>query len=314
MAKKKSKDSSKTAPAKKSKKSAGGSKGDDRVVGKDTSLRELLRVPSGPVTVADFDPGAMPGFPGKGKADAPAQAALIEERLSDLQERLYANGRESSDAPRVLVVLQGMDTSGKGGVIRHAIGMVDPQGISLKAFKAPTAAERRHDFLWRIRREAPQAGMIGIFDRSQYEDVLIGRVDELVPVEEWKQRYQQINDFEAELVEQGTRVVKCFLNISRDEQKARLMERLDNPEKYWKYNPGDVDSRSKWGAYMEAYGDALQQCNPDSAPWYVIPSDRKWYRNWAVAQILLEVLEEMDLTWPEADFDVAEEKRRVEHS
>ncbi|MFD1890384.1 PPK2 family polyphosphate kinase [Luteococcus peritonei] len=284
------------------------------MVGTDTSLRDLLRVPAGAVDVAALDPSATPGFPGKGKQDAPAQAELIEPRLSDLQERLYAAGREDSKAPRVLVILQGMDTSGKGGVIRHAIGMVDPQGIHLKAFKSPTAAELRHDFLWRIRKEVPQAGMIGIFDRSQYEDVLIGRVNQLVPIKEWKARYQQINDFEAELVSGGTRVIKCFLNISADEQKARLLERLDNPEKYWKYNPGDVDSRQKWDAYMEAYGDLLERCNPDSAPWYHIPSDRKWYRNWAVAQILLETLEQMDLAWPEADFDVAAERRRVEDS
>lgn len=295
-------------------KDSGKAEHSEQVVGKDTSLRALLRVPQGPVAVSDFDPSATPGFPGKDKKDAPAQRAIIEPRLSDLQERLYAAGREDDAAPRVLVVLQGLDTSGKGGVIRHAFGMVDPQGIHLKAFKSPTKEELRHDFLWRIRKEVPAAGMIGIFDRSQYEDVLIGRVNELVPVKEWQARYEQINDFEAELVASGTRIVKCFLNISADEQKARLLERLDNPEKHWKYNPGDVDSRLNWDAYMQAYGDLLERCNPDSAPWYVIPSDRKWYRNWAVAQILLETLEEMDLAWPKADFDVAEERRQVEAS
>lgn len=284
------------------------------VVGTEVSLSELLRVPQGTVQVSDFDPTATPGFPGKGKADAPAQTEQIGARLSDLQERLYANGRSSDEAPRVLVVLQGMDTSGKGGVIRHAIGMVDPQGVDLTAFKAPTPEERKHDFLWRIRNAVPGPGMIGIFDRSQYEDVLIGRVNELAPVKEWSKRYDLINEFEAELVGQGARIIKCFLNISRDEQQARLMERLENPEKYWKYNPGDVDSRLKWDSYMEAYGDLLTKCNPDSAPWYAIPSDRKWYRNWAVAQLLLETLEAMDLGWPSADFDVAAEKKRVQES
>ncbi len=283
----------------------------DPVVGKDATLRDLLRVPQGTVNVADLDPRAMPGFPGQGKADAQAQADLISPRLSDLQERLYANGRENPKAERVLVVLQGMDTSGKGGVIRHAIGMIDPQGVQLHAFKAPTPAERKHDFLWRIRKEVPTAGMIGIFDRSHYEDVLIGRVDELVPVSEWSKRYDLINEFEAELVADGVKIIKCFLNVSADEQRARLTERLDNPEKYWKYNPGDVDSRAKWPAYMEAYGDLLEKCNPDSAPWYAIPSDRKWYRNWAVAQLIAETLGDMDLPWPAADFDVAAEKARV---
>ncbi|WP_446721108.1 PPK2 family polyphosphate kinase [Luteococcus sp. H138] len=284
------------------------------MVGKDTSLRELLRIPQGPVSMDSLDADSAPGYPGKGKADAPEYAAEIEARLSDLQERLYANGREDPKAPKVLVILQGMDTSGKGGVIRHAIGMVDPQGVALKAFKSPTAEERKHTFLWRIKQALPGAGMIGIFDRSQYEDVLIVRVDELVPVEEWEKRYDQINKFEADLVADGVKVVKCFLNVSRDEQKARLVERLENPEKYWKYNPGDVDSRSKWPAYMQAYADLLERCNTDDAPWYHIPADKKWYRNWAVAQILLETLEEMDLAWPEADFDVAEELERVNKS
>lgn len=284
------------------------------VVGRDSSLRALLRAPQGSVRIADLDPAAAPGYPGKGKADADKQTLAMGPKISDLQERLYANGREDESAPRVLVILQGMDTSGKGGVIRHAIGMVDPQGIHLHAFKAPTEEERQHDFLWRIRRAVPGPGMIGIFDRSQYEDVLIGRVDELVPVEEWEQRYDQINEFEKELTDSGIRVVKCFLNISADEQKARLLERLENPEKYWKYNPGDVDSRSKWPAYMEAYADLLERCNPDSAPWFVIPSDKKWYRNWAVAQILLETLQDMDLGWPPADFDVDVEMERVKSS
>lgn len=295
---------------KKSKKSGNG-----LVAGRDTSLRALLRVPRGPVDVASFDPRATPGFPGKGKSDVAEQTDLLAPRLDELQERLFAAGRaDPESAQRVLVVLQGMDTSGKGGVIRHTFGLVDPQGVQLKGFKAPDAEERKHDFLWRIRKALPQPGEIGIFDRSHYEDVLVARVDELVPVRTWTNRYDAINRFEAGLVDEGYTLVKCWLNVSPQEQKARLAARLDNPEKYWKYNPGDLDSRAKWPAYMEAYADLLERCNTDEAPWYAIPADRKWYRNWAVAQILLETLESMDLGWPAADFDVAEQKKLVDKS
>ncbi len=275
------------------------------------SLAQKLRAPHGHVDVSTLDADVAPGYPGKGKEDAEKLTLALEPRLADLQERLYASGRTRDDAPRILLVLQGMDTSGKGGVIRHAIGMVDPQGVHLKAFKAPSEEERQHDFLWRVRKEVPTPGMIGIFDRSHYEDVLIGRVNELVSVEEWQGRYDLINRFESELVESGVVIIKCFLHVSKDEQKVRLAERLDNPQKYWKYNPGDVDSRAKWPAYMEAYADLLERCNPDHAPWFVIPADKKWYRNWAVAQLLVDALEGLDLTWPEATFDVAAEKERV---
>ncbi len=204
--------------------------------------------------MADFDPSATPGYPGKGKEDAPALTAALGPQLSDLQERLYAHGRSNPEtAPRVLVVLQGMDTSGKGGVVRHAIGLVDPQGVQLKSFKAPTKEELSHHYLWRIRNALPGAGMIGIFDRSHYEDVLVVRVESLVPEDVWSKRYDEINAFEAELAAGGTRIVKCMLNVSSDEQKARLAERLEDPTKYWKYNPGDVDARAKWPAYQEAY-------------------------------------------------------------
>ena len=262
--------------------------------------------------MADFDPDSAPGYPGEGKDDADALRLAIEPELSDLQERLYANGRTDPDhAVNLLVILQGMDTSGKGGVIRHAIGLVDPQGVQLKAFKAPTKEERAHDYLWRIRNALPGRGMIGIFDRSQYEDVLVVRVDSLVPADEWGKRYDEINAFEAELAASGTTIIKCMLNVSFDEQKARLVERLEDPSKHWKYNPGDVDSRSKWPAYMEAYEAVLERCNTDVAPWHVIPSNKKWYRDWAVAELLREKLAGLDLQWPPAEFDVAAEKLRV---
>jgi len=278
-------------------------------------LSDLLRVPAGPVSMADLDAEASPGYPGKGKEDAPELTAAIGPELSDLQEMLYADGRSTPDAAsRVLVVLQGMDTSGKGGVIRHAIGLVDPQGVDLTSFKAPTAEERAQHYLWRIRKALPGPGKIGIFDRSHYEDVLVVRVDGLVPESEWSKRYAEINDFEAELVAGGTKLIKCMLNVSFDEQKARLAERLEDPTKHWKYNPGDVDSRQKWPAYMEAYEAALELCNTDDAPWHVIPSNKKWYRNWAVAELLRETLAGMDLSWPEATFDVELEKQRVAQS
>ncbi|MFT4108913.1 PPK2 family polyphosphate kinase [Propionicimonas sp.] len=278
-------------------------------------LSEHLRLPLGAVDLADLDPSATPGYPGKGKSDAPEWIAALAPELSDLQEMLFAAGRSVPErAPRALVVLQGMDTSGKGGVIRHAIGLVDPQGVDLTSFKAPSAEERRHHYLWRIRNALPGAGKIGIFDRSHYEDVLVVRVDSLVPEDVWSKRYDEINEFEAELVAGGTRLVKCMLNVSFEEQKARLAERLANPTKYWKYNPGDVDARKKWPAYMEAYAAALEKCNTEAAPWYVIPSDRKWYRNWAVAELLRETLAGMGLAWPAAEFDVAAEQKRLAES
>ena len=275
-------------------------------------LSELLRLPQGPVSMADLDPSATPGYPGKGKADAEALTDALGPEVSDLQEMLYAAGRsEPETAPRVLVVLQGMDTSGKGGVIRHAMGLVDPQGIDLTAFKAPTPVERTHNYLWRIRRALPGPGKIGIFDRSHYEDVLVVRVESLVPEDVWSKRYEEINKFEAGLVAGGTRIIKCMLNVSAEEQKARLAERLEDPTKYWKYNPADVNAREKWPAYMEAYEALLEKCNTDAAPWYVIPADRKWYRNWAVAELLRETLTGMSLAWPAAEFNVKAEKLRV---
>ena len=277
-------------------------------------LTELLRLPAGTVHLGALDSRATTGFDG-GKADAPARTAALEPELSELQERLFAAGRAAlPDAPSVLVVLQGMDTAGKGGVIRHAIGMVDPQGVRIKAFKAPTEEERAHPYLWRIERELPPPGTIGIFDRSHYEDVLTVRVHGGVKQSVWERRYEEINAWEQQLVEQGTVLVKCFLHISSATQKERLAARLSDPTKYWKYNPGDVDERSRWLAYAEAYEAVLERCSTQHAPWYVIPSDRKWYRNWAVAQLLVEHLRGLGLQWPAADFDVEGEKLRLASS
>ena len=276
-------------------------------------LSALLRVPPGPVDLGSYDPDATTGYPdGKDNDDVDKRMVALDETLSELQERLFANGRSRPDsAPAVLLVLQGMDTSGKGGVLRHTVGMVDVQGLSIASFKKPTPEELEHDFLWRIAKAVPAPGYIGTFDRSHYEDVLVGRVDALAPAEEIERRYEAINAFEADLVARGVVLVKCFLNVSYAEQGNRLMERLERPDKYWKYNPGDVDARKKWPDYHAAYEIALERCNTVAAPWYVIPSDRKWYRDWAVAQLLGEQLQALNLEWPAAAFDVEEEKKRL---
>ena len=277
----------------------------------DRMLRDVLRCPQVPVDLAEIDTGATPKAPGDKKTTKDV-AVQMGEQLSALQERLFARGRVNADsARRVLVILQGMDTAGKGGVVRHTFGLLDPQGVQLAAFKAPTKEELSHDFLWRIRRELPDAGMIGVFDRSHYEDVLVARVDELVEPEVWRRRYDRINRFEAELAASGTVIVKFFLHISPKVQQERLVARLDDPGKHWKFDPSDIAARAKWGDYQQAYTDVLERCNPDIAPWYVIPADHKWYRNWAVAQILLETLRSMNITWPAVDFDVDEQRHKL---
>jgi len=272
-------------------------------------VSDLLRVPSGPVDLSALDTRATPGFDG-GKAAGRAALAALSPRLSDLQERLHAEG-VSGGSRRLLLILQGMDTSGKGGVIRHVVGQVDPQGCAITSFKAPTREELAHDFLWRIRRRLPGPGKLGVFDRSHYEDVLIVRVHNLAPRSTWMRRYAAINRFEARLADDDIRVVKVFLHISKEEQRQRLLARLDDPTKLWKFNPHDVDERASWADYQEAYAAALERCNNDTAPWYRIPADRKWYRDWAVANLLVEHLEDMKLTWPKPDFDVEEQRARL---
>ena len=272
-------------------------------------VSDLLRVPAGPVDLSALDTRATPGFDGD-KAAGKAELAALGPRLSDLQERLYAEGVRGGTRS-LLLVLQGMDTAGKGGVVRHVIGQVDPQGCEIASFKAPTKEELAHDFLWRIRKRLPGPGKLGVFDRSHYEDVLVVRVHGLVPRSTWSRRYAAINRFEARLVTDQIRVVKVFLHTSKEEQRQRLLARLDDPTKHWKFNPRDVDERAFWGDYQEAYAAALERCNSDAAPWYRVPADRKWYRNWAVASLLVEQLEDMKLTWPKADFDVEEQRARL---
>ncbi len=274
------------------------------------SLGEALRVPSGTIDLASYDSRATTGFDGS-KKDAPDLMAASGEKLADLQERLFANGRSEATTKSVLLLLQGMDTSGKGGIVSHVVGLVDPSGVKITSFKKPTKEELAHDFLWRIDKALPEPGMIGIFDRSQYEDVLIGRVRKLVDESEIERRYDAINDFEASYVAGGGRIVKCFLHINPDDQKERLVARLDDPTKFWKYNPGDLDERAFWNDYQQAYQIALERCSTDDAPWFIVPSGRKWYRNWAIAQLLQEALESLDLDWPKATFDVEAEKARL---
>lgn len=271
-------------------------------------LAETLRAGTS-TRLSAVDPRSTPGFSG-GKAAGSAALTAGAAELSGLQEQLFAEGR-SGGARSLLLVVQGMDTAGKGGIMRHVVGAVDPQGVDHTAFKAPTAEERAHDFLWRIRRALPRPGQIGVFDRSHYEDVLVVRVHDLVPKRVWSRRYATINRFERQLVDGGTTLVKVLLHISRDEQRARLLERLDRPDKHWKYNPRDVDERARWDDYQEAYAAVLERCSTEHAPWFVVPADRKWYARWAVQQLLLEHLRQMGLAWPPADFDVDAERARL---
>lgn len=259
--------------------------------------------------VADIDPSATPGFKGS-KVDAATVQPDRSERLAGLQEMLYASWK-GGDNRSVLLVLQGMDAAGKGGIVKHVVGTVNPMGVRYTAFGRPTAEERAHHYLWRIWRALPPAGRIGVFDRSHYEDVLVVRVHNLVPPEVWNARYDEINAFEREIVDAGTTVVKVVLVISPDEQKKHLLGRLDDPTKYWKYNPGDVDERLRWAEYQEAYQAVLDRTSTDYAPWHVVPANRRWYSRLAVSELLIQALERLDLSYPPADFDIEFERKRL---
>ena len=273
-----------------------------------SEVADRLRVRPGFV-LADVQPRSTPGFKG-GKAEGKAALAAGGTRLSELQERLFAEGRTGGHRSLLLVV-QGMDTSGKGGIVRHVVGAVDPQGVHHHAIAAPTEEELAHDFLWRVRRALPSPGQIGVFDRSQYEDVVVARVRELVPRSTWQARYELINKFERTMTEHGTTIIKVLLQISLAEQQNRLAARLARPDKHWKYDPGDIDERLRWPEYQQAYQDVLDRCSIPEAPWYVVPADRKWYARWAVQQLLLDALERLDPKWPAASFDVAVERARL---
>jgi PPK2 family polyphosphate:nucleotide phosphotransferase len=271
--------------------------------------RGILRVGDGSAFDA-VDPDSTPGFSGD-KKDGRAELAGRSDVLGELQERLFAGSRTGEATDAVLLVLQAMDTAGKGGIVRHVVGGVDPQGVELAAFKAPTTEELEHDFLWRIEKRLPQPGFIGVFDRSHYEDVLIGRVRGLAEPDEIERRYDAIVEFERRVAASGIRIIKVMLHISRDEKKERLAERLDRPDMYWKYNPGDFDERLRWDEYMDAYRTVFERTDAPDAPWYVVPANHKWYARLAVQELLIDVLEDIDPQWPAADFDVEAEKKRL---
>ncbi len=272
------------------------------------SPTNTLRVNSG-FSIAEFDCASTPGFAGD-EDHATDLMGLRGRALSDLQEQLFAEGR-SGGTRSVLLVIQGMDTSGKGGIVRHVVGMVDPQGVQLHSFGVPTEQEKAHHYLWRIENALPTPGHIGVFDRSHYEDVLVVRVHNYVDPAVWGERYDEINAWEAKVAASGTRVVKCALMVSKAEQLNRLEARLDRPDKYWKYNPHDLDERGRWEAYMEAYQAVFDRCSTEVAPWYAIPADNKWFARLAVTELLTHALEEMNPTWPAANFDVETEKKRI---
>ena len=275
------------------------------------SPSELLLARSG-FELASIDPDGTPGFTG-GKSRGQAALEAESAGLSELQEQLWAESR-SGGTRSVLLVLQAMDTAGKGGIVRNVVGAMDPLGLHVTSFKAPTPAEQRHDFLWRIRRRLPAAGYVGIFDRSHYEDVLIHRVRGLSSPEAIEERYGLIREFEEEVTASGTKIVKVMLHISADEQKARLAERLDRPDKHWKFSLGDLDERALWPAYQAAYQLAIERTSTPEAPWCVVPANRKWYARIAVQQLLIDAFRGLDLGWPTADFDVAEAKARLAQS
>ena len=259
---------------------------------------ERYRVrPSEEVSLNGLDPADSGAFD-KSKEEGLEASGRLCEKIGRLQELLYAGHQH-----KVLVVLQGMDTSGKDGVIRHVFQGANPQGVKVHAFKQPTAEELDHDFLWRVHGRVPGKGELTLFNRSHYEDVLVVRVHGLVPPEVWKSRYDSINAFEEMLVREGTTILKFFLHVSKEEQERRLRERLDDPDKRWKFSPGDLPERRLWAEYRKAYEDVLSRTSTDRAPWYVIPSDRKWYRNLAVASILVEALEALDMKYPKGGYD-----------
>lgn len=275
------------------------------------SVRDLLRV------APDFDLGAVDArrivAGPTDKLEAKSKVMALEPEVTDLQERLYAESKAGGKR-RMLIVLQGMDTSGKGGAAKAIDRICEPLGLRMASFGAPTKEEKRHHYLWRIEKALPPPGAIGLFDRSHYEDVLIVRVRNLVAPDVWGGRYDEINAWEQKLVGDGVVFLKCMLHISKEEQQQRLLDRLADPTKQWKYNPGDVDERLLWDQYQEAYQVALTQCSTPHAPWHVIPADRKWHRDWLLAQMVVETLREMNPQYPATGYDVPTEIERVKQS
>lgn len=273
------------------------------------SLRDALRLASGVVNLAGYDTGATPAAPGSKKKTESLLSNPDGRTLAEWQERLTADARSGR---RVLLVLQGIDTAGKGGVVKHVVGQLQPEAVRITAFKAPTAAEAAHHFLWRIRRALPAAGQMGVFDRSHYEDVIVPVVHQTLDRARVTERYDEINAFEAELAAAGTTVVKCFLHISYATQRERLIARLDDPTKQWKFSEHDVVERGFWSDYEYAFSEMLEHTSTAPAPWYVVPSDHKWYRNWAVSQLLQETFADLDPQYPPAAVDIAAMMARLQ--
>jgi len=250
--------------------------------------------PGSKVRMRDLDPDATPLIDDKEKAKE--KNAKVQARLAEMQELLFAEHRH-----KLLVILQGMDTSGKDGTVRHVMGGFNPQSVRVVSFKKPTEEELDHDFLWRVHAKVPALGEVTVFNRSHYEDVLVVRVHELVAEKTWRKRYDQINDFERMLTENGTTILKFFLNISREEQRERLQARIDDPTKRWKFQHGDIEERKLWDDYMSAYDDVLEKTSTKCAPWYVVPANRKWYRDYVVGNVILDALESLDMKYPAID-------------
>lgn len=270
------------------------------------SMRTALAMPAGPVNLAGYDSSARPLAPTHKNGDLRNDL----QTMQNLQKRLWAEST-AGGTRSVLLVMQGIDTAGKGGVTKHVVGTFGPIGVQYTGFKKPTEDELKHDFLWRIRAKLPPPGVIGVFDRSHYEEVLIARVHEIVARRELEPRYELINEFESELVANGTTVLKCFLHISFDTQRERLLARLDDPEKHWKFNEGDIEERARWSDYEVAFEAMLERCNPAHAPWYVVPSDHKKYRNWAIGELLRETLVDLDPQYPDPHLDISTLKARL---
>lgn len=269
-------------------------------------MREALAIPPGSVSLVGYDPTARPLATAAKNSELRNDVATMQDRQRKLWAESTAGGTRS-----ILLVLQGIDTAGKGGVTKHVVGTFGPIGVRYTGFKAPTKDELKHDFLWRIRKQLPAPGVIGVFDRSHYEDVLVARVRDLVPQSEWESRYEIINDFERELTENGTTVLKCFLDISFDTQRERLLARLDNPEKHWKFNEDDLAERARWSDYEVAFEAMLERCNTTHAPWYIVPSDHKKYRNWAIGELLRETLIELAPEYPDPPLDIPALRARL---
>lgn len=277
------------------------------------SVRDALRAGPGPIELAAIDPRSTPALPHMGSKEwSEEQIARLGVSIAERQERLFASAKVGSDRRRVLLVLQATDCGGKDGTVKTVMGTMNPEGVQIRAFGPPTRAELKHDFLWRIERALPAAGYVGVFNRSHYEDVLVARVRSLAPPETIEERYQAIVDFEENLVATGTTLIKVMLHISREEQRLRLLARLDDPTKHWKFSEADLDDRKLWYEYQRAYEIAIERTSTPAAPWHVVPADRKWYRNWAVANLVLAHLEQLKLTYPDVNLDVPALRHRLE--